>query len=186
MHVEDEINCVACLIKNTAEKFLPHFRSKHKKKHRFTDKILSYVLKARRLGMNGMKKADQHVDDYMRLKCSIYAEVRKQVNFCAVMEERKRVQRWEQFFNTNANHQFKLTQERKKTRSSRLKVKGTVVSEPAQLLEAWTTPFHKLAQTQGGCNPSLKDLHKHMTTLLSESFLKEDTFLDVHSTCSSQ
>ena len=49
----------------------------------------------------------------------------------------------------------------------------------AQLLEAWTSHFQKLAQSQVQRNQPLEILHKHMTTFLSESFQEEETFLDV-------
>ena len=55
-------------------------------------------------------------------KCSLNAEVRKRVKLCTALDERKRVQRREHFFKAKVNHRFKLPQNRKKSRSSRLRV----------------------------------------------------------------
>ncbi len=107
-------------------------------------------------------------------KCSTRSEVRKRTKCCAAMDERKRVQKQEHLFKTNAHHRFKLPQRRKKSRSSRLRVNGILVSEPSQLLGAWTAHFQKLGETQEKLNPPLRDLHKHITTLLSESLFYEE------------
>ena len=56
---------------------------------------------------------------------------------------------------------------------------GAIVSNPSDLLEAWTHHFCRLAKSQVETNLDLEGLMKQSTTLLSESFQKEEVFLDI-------
>ena len=56
---------------------------------------------------------------------------------------------------------------------------GAIVSDPSDVLEAWTHHFFPLAKSQFETTPALEELMKESTTLLSESFQKEEIFLDV-------
>ena len=177
--LDDEINQVAYIIKCTAEELLPRFKPK-KFKRSFADKVLTQICAKSKSTWKDWDKAGRPSSGPLYdSKCSLRADVRKRVKLCVAMNERKQVQRREHFFKTNAHHRFKLPQKRKKSRSSHLRVNGTLVSEPAHL-QAWTAHFQKLAQTQETQESSpLSNLRRHITTLHSESFQNMETFLDV-------
>ena len=112
-------------------------------------------------------------------KCFTHKEVKRRIKICVAMEERKRVQRREHLFKTNAHSRFKLPQKRRKSQCTRLRMNGILISDPTELLAAWTSHFQKLAQSQIELHPGLQELQQKMATLSSTSFQKEETFLDV-------
>ena len=61
--------------------------------------------------------------------------------FCSAMEERKRVQRQESLFRSNSHLCFRTPQSRSKSKCTRLRVNGTLLSDPSLLLQAWTQHF---------------------------------------------
>ena len=94
------------------------------------------------------------------------------------MEERRRVQRRETLFRANSHLRFRIPQKRGKSKCTRLRVNGALVSDPSQLLQTWTQHFQSLAKSQEK-NPALKESIKQTSTLLSATFQKVDVFLDV-------
>ena len=112
-------------------------------------------------------------------KCALRREVQQRVKFCSAMEERKRVQRQESLFRSNSHLRFRTPQSRSKSKCTRLRVNGTLLSDPSLLLQAWTQHFQSLAKSQEETNPALKESIEQSKTLLSTSFQKEEFFLDV-------
>ena len=98
---------------------------------------------------------------------------------CAAMEERRRIQRCENLFRGNAHLRFRTPQKRGKSQCTHLCVNGALVSDPSHFLEVWTQHFQNLAKSQVETNPALEEVLKQSTSLLSESFQKEEAFLDV-------
>ena len=78
-------------------------------------------------------------------------------------------------FRANSHLRFRIPQIRVKSKCTRLRVNGTLVSDPSQLLQVWT---QSLAKSQEEKNPALKESIKH-SSLLSATFQKEEVFLDV-------
>ena len=76
-------------------------------------------------------------------------------------------------------HALSCHRKRKKSQCTRLRVKGRLISEPVQLLEAWTFYFEKLAQSQMSMHTGLQDLQQKLLMLASSSFQKEEPFSDV-------
>ena len=89
------------------------------------------------------------------------------------------MQKRESLFRRNAHLRFRTPQKRGKSQCTRLCVNGEIVSDPLQLLEAWTQHFQNLAESQRKSNPALEELFRQSTSLLSSSFQKEEVFLDV-------
>ena len=89
------------------------------------------------------------------------------------------MQKRESLFRRNAHLRFRTAQKRGKSQCTRLCVNGEIVSDPLQLLEAWTQHFQNLAESQRKSNPALEELFRQSTSLLSSSFQKEEVFLDV-------
>ena len=74
-------------------------------------------------------------------------QVRKRVNYCVALAERKRVWKREKEFRTGGNGRFK-TPFRRKSHCSKLMVDGKVISDPESLLSAWTGYFKSLSRSR--------------------------------------
>ena len=180
-HIDREIRHVAWMIEDAAQKSLPHLQSK--KAHKFSDRTLSQLCaqskEAWRVWCEGGRPSSGPLYD---AKCTMRRKVRQRIKFCAAMEERKRVQKCEKLFKTNAYPRFRIPQKHQKSQCTCLRVNGTLISDPSHLLNAWTQHFQSLAKSQVDLHPTLKELMKQLTSLLSESFQKEEMFLDTQFT----
>ena len=107
-------------------------------------------------------------------KCALRREVRHRIKYCSAMDERRWVQRRETLFRTNSHLRFRTPQKRGKSKCTRLRVNGAMVSDPSLLLQAWTQHFQSLAKSQEDTNPALKESIKQSSTLLSVTFQKEE------------
>ena len=56
---------------------------------------------------------------------------------------------------------------------------GNLISDPIELLEAWSTHFETLAQSQIHTQTGLQESQTELTSLASASYQREETFLDV-------
>ena len=112
-------------------------------------------------------------------KCALRREVQQRKKLCAAMEERKGVQRRENFFSANSHLWFRISQKHGKSQCTRLYVDGALVSDPSHVLDVWTQHFQSLAKSQEDTEPEIQELLKQLTTLLSETFQEEEVFLDV-------
>ena len=176
--LDDEIKHIAALIKEAAESLLPHCEAK--KASRFKDSTLSKLCVTSKVAWEAWKDGGRpNVGPLHEAKCLACNEVRRRIKVCAAMKERKRVQRREYLFRKNANSRFKLPQKRKKSQCTRLRVGGKLISDPTQLLEAWTSHFQDLAQSQIHMHEGLQELQLELASLASESYQKEEPFLDI-------
>ena len=174
--VNNEIKHVAWLIKNAAESCLPHC---HSKTFSFKDKVLAQLSTKSKFVWDAWKDSGKPQDGPLyKAKCLARREVKKRVKFCAAMEERRKVQRCEHMFKSKSKYRFKLPQ-RKKNQSTCLRVNGKLITDSAQLLEAWTEHFQSLGQSCVLSNDGLGDLEQHVTEFRSTSFHREETFLDM-------
>ena len=176
--LNDEIQHVASVLKDAAEAFLPHCKAP--KATRFNDKTLSQLCAKSKLAWREWSDGGRPCEGPLyEAKCSARKELRKRIKMCEAMKERKRVQRREHLFRTNAPSRFKTPQGRKKSRCTRLRVDGNLISDPIELLEAWSTHFETLAQSQIHTQTGLQESQTELTSLASASYQREDTFLDV-------
>ena len=67
------------------------------------------------------------------------------------MDERKRIMRREEMFKRKDNRQFSAPH-KKKSRSSKLRVDGKVITEEGDLMMAWVTHFGGLCKSMAGTN----------------------------------
>ena len=177
-HINREIEHVAWLIVDAALKTLQHL--KPKKSHNFRDRTLFQLCAESKEAwrvwcVEGRPSSGPLYD----AKCALRREVRQRIKLCAAMEERKRVQRRENLFRANSHLRFRIPQKRGKSQCTRLRVDGALVSDPSHVLDVWTQHFQSLAKSQGDTEPEIKELLKQLTTLLSETFQKEEVFIDV-------
>ena len=176
--LDDEIKYIATLIKEAAESLLPHCEAK--KASRFKDRTLSKLCAESKVAWVAWKDSGMPSEGLLYgAKCSARNKVRRRIKMCAAMEERKRVQRRESLFRKNANSRFRLPQKRKKSQSTRLRVGGKLISDPTQLLEVWTSHFQDLAESQIHMHEGLQELQLELASLASESYQKEELFLDI-------
>ena len=171
-----EIKHVAWLIKDAAEKTLPHF--KPRRIHRFKDRMLSRLCAKSKEAWRAWCEDGRPSDGPLyEAKCSLRNEVRRRIRLCSAIRERKKVQQRENLFKTNAHShcRFHTPQNRGKSRCTRLRVNGALLSDPTQLLEAWTNHFQNLAKSQLSTREGLQ---QESTSMLSSSFQKEELFLD--------
>ena len=172
--MECEIKHVAWLIKDAAEKTLPHF--KPRRVHRFKDRMLSRLCAKSKEAWRAWCEDGRPSDGPLyEAKCSLRNEVRRRIRLCSAIRERKKVQQRENIFKTNAHCRFHTPQNRGKSRCTRLRVNGALLLDPTQLLEAWTNHFQNLAKSQLSMQEGLQ---QESTSLLSSSFQKEELFLD--------
>ena len=91
-HINREIEHVAWLITNAAQKTLPLL--KPKKAHRFRDRTLSQLcVESKKAWRVWCEEGRPPTGPLYDAKCSLRREVRQQIKFCAVVKERKQIQR---------------------------------------------------------------------------------------------
>ena len=177
-HIGQEIRHVAWLVNDAAQKTLPPL--KPRRANGFRDKTLSQLcIRSKEAWRAWCREGRSVSGPSYDAKCALRREVRQWVKFCSAMEERKRVQRQESLFRSNSHLRFCTPQSRSKSKCTRLRVNGTLLSDPSLLLQAWTQHFQSLAKSQEETNPALKESIEQSKTLLSTTFLKDEVFLDV-------
>ena len=130
--LDDEIRHVASLIISAAETLLPHCESK---KTTRLDRTLSKLCTNSKSAWRKWNDSGRPSEGPLyEANCNALKEVRKHVEACAAMKERKRVLKREHLFRTNDNRHFKLPQWRKKSHCTRLRVDGQLISDPTRLL----------------------------------------------------
>ena len=75
--------------------------------------------------------------------------VRKRVHWCVARSERLRVQKRDRLFVTQDSRRFK-TPQMKKSRCSKLVVRGEKIQDPETLLKVWAEHFQKLDESRLG------------------------------------
>ena len=91
------------------------------------------------------------------LKNRLRREVRSCVHRCAGRAERKRVGRFERRFRERSHCRYRLPGG-KKSRCSKLRVDGKLISDKDELLQAWVRHFSKLAESRIGSESGLRVL----------------------------
>ena len=140
---------------------------KPRRANRFRDKTLSQLcIRSKEAWRAWCREGRPVSGPSYDAKCALRREVRQRVKFCSAMEERKRVQRQESLFRSNSHLRFRTPQSRSKSKCTRLRVNGTLLSDPSLLLQAWTQHFQNLAKSQEETNPAVKESIEHSKTLL--------------------
>ena len=175
--LNDEIQHVSSLIINAAETFLPHCKTIKTSRFR-TILCHNFASRANLLGRNGMIAVDPMRVLFM--KKSVVLEMKlESVLRCVRQWKRGNEYNIANIYSRNKTARFMLPQKRKKPYCSRLRVNGHLISDSAELLEAWSAHFESLAQSVIDKVPALQNLHDNLASLVSESFQKEEQFLDI-------
>ena len=164
-HIGQEIRHVAWLVNDAAQKTLPLLKPRWA--NRFRDKTLSQLCIRSKEAWRAWCREGRPVSrPAYDAKCALRRK------FCSAMEERKRVQWQESLFRSNSHLCFRTPQSRSKSKCTRLRVNGTLLSDPSLLLQAWTQHF----QSPRGNNPALKQSIEQSKTLLSTPSRRRRSF----------
>ena len=106
--------------------------------------------------------------------------VKQRIKSCAAMKERKLIQTREKHFRSSAPYRFKIPQKRRKSQCTRLRVDGNLISDPLQLMKAWTQHFRNLTQSQIGSNPASLKLQRFCHPSCHLAFRKRKCFWMFH------
>ena len=167
-----EIELVAGLLTDAAEKLLPHVQPRRKAKWR--DDTLSHLCAQSRAARAAWKEAGRPGEGPLfDEKCRLHRAVRKRLRFCAARSERVRVHRRERMFAARDSKRFR-TPQWKKSRCAKLAVGGEMAQDPEALLQVQKLMKSRVESTPGLCE--LKQKVEGMETLSHEN---EEFQLDV-------
>ena len=104
-------------------------------------------------------------------------EVRKRVNICAAMNERKRVSRRENLFRSGSRNRF-CGPHKRKPRCSKLKVGNNLITDKEDLLHIWADYFTMLSKSKIKDTEGLQHLNDKVQCLYNSSLSNEEYILD--------
>ena len=172
--LDDQIKQVAGLLVDTARETLPEVQSR--RRVRMKDDILSRLCCQSRAAWRAWKEAGSPREGPLfEQKNQLRREVRTRVNYCSAMVERRRVQRREMFRSQDSSR-FRVPG-KQRSRCSKLRVDGRLLSDPEELLTAWSSHFRMLSESKKDV-PELSELGKRVEEMAAESFANEEAILD--------
>ena len=176
-----EMKLVADNIKNAADLTLPTVKSgkTRKNSHFFKDSTLKLLCDQSKSSWKMWCEAGRpNSGQLYERKIGLRRELRKRINVCAAVDERTRTRRRENMFLQKDNKRFHAPH-RKKSRTSKLRVNGEVLSKRSDLLGAWADHFGKLSTSHVDSEDGLKQLANKLTNLETASLSNEECILDV-------
>ena len=176
--MSEEIEQVARLLSDAADRILPYVQPK--RKSRWRDATLSCLCAQSCAARRAWKVAGCPTDGPLyEEKGRLRRAVRRRVRFCAARVERLRIQRRERMFAVGSRGRFRAPH-RGKSRCTRLVVDGgEVVSDPESLLQVWASHLSQLCKSRGDDLPGLEALKERMDLLALQSNRSEEVLLDV-------
>jgi len=131
---------------------------KGKKTHFFKDSTLKFLCERSKSAWKAWCDAGRpQSGPLFESKNGLRREVKKRVNLCAAVDERKCIRRREMMFKRKDNRRFRAPH-RMKSRCSKLRVDGEVLSNKDDLLGAWANHFSKLSKSRVLSDEGLKQL----------------------------
>ena len=179
--LNEEVELVAGKIKSAAELTLPILqpRNKGKTNQFFKDTTLKFLCERSKAAWKVWCEAGRpQFDPLSESKNGLRREVKKRVNHCAADEERKRIRKREIMFKHKDNRRFRAPH-RMKSRCSKLRMNGEVLSNKDNLLGAWADHFSKLSKSREHSEDGLKQLGNKINDLEIASLSNEEHILDV-------
>ena len=174
-HLDAHIKHLATLMVEAAEETLPVVQPR--RKARMKDDVLSRLCAQSRAAWRVWKEAGSPWEGLLFEQMNkLRREVRKRVHYCAAMTERRRVQRREMMFRNHDSSRFRIPG-KQRSRCSKLRVGGRIVSDPDEMLGAWSSHFKRLSE----CNrdaPGLSELEDKVDEMAAKSHASEEGILD--------
>ena len=175
--MNNEIECMATFLKQSAIDTIPAFKARKSKKRYIKDEKLKTKCNASRDAWRRWKNCG-HPRSGMAydLMKEAKKEVKQYVSICRAREERAKIQRRDQLFKNRDSARFNVP--RRKTTCNKLIVDKRFVSEKAELLDCWKTHFSHLAESQLDRSSPTAEGVPHITTLYARSFSYDDQIVD--------
>ena len=174
--INDEIQLVSKHIIDAAKRTLPSI--KPKKQRFFKDPTLKQICDKSKVAWMAWVDAGHPPDGLLYdSKNHWRREVKKRVNLCVAMDERRRVRRRENLFRSGANNRFRGPNLRK-PRCSKLKVSNNLVTDKEDLLRTWADHFTELSKSKINDSEDLQCLNDKVQSLYNASLSNEEYLLD--------
>ena len=174
-HLDAHIKHVATLMVEAAEETLPVVQPR--RKVRMKDDVLSRLCAQSRAAWRVWKEAGSPREGLLfEQKNKLRREVRRRVHYCAAMTERRRVQRREMLFRNHDSSRFRIPG-KQRSRCSKLRVGGRIVSDPDEVLGAWASHFKRLSESNRDA-PGLSELEDKVEEMAVKSHANEEGILD--------
>ena len=179
--LNDEMEMIAKNIRLSAEMILPTIRSSKKgtKSKFFNDSTLKHLCQHSKSAWKEWCDAGRpQSGPLLETKRDLRREIKKCINLCAAVDERKRTRKREQMFKQKNNRRFRAPH-RRKARCSKLRVNGEIISNTEDLVGVWANHFSSLAKSQLPSEEALQQLNEKVNNLATKSLLHDECILDV-------
>ena len=179
--LNEELELIANNIKTLAEMTLPTIQpsKKRKKSHFFKDSTLKHLCERSKSAWREWCDAGRPQSGPLyETKKDLRREIKKRINLCAAIDERKPTTRRERMFRQKESRRFKAPH-RQIARCSKLRVNGEVLSARDDLVGAWANHFSNLSKSLLPSEEGLQQLDKKMDDLTTGSLSNEEYILDV-------
>ena len=174
-HLDAQIKHVARIMVETAEETLPVIQPG--RKPRLRDDILSRLCAQSRTAWRVWKEAGRPREGLLfEQKNQLRREVRTRVNYCSAMAERRRVQRREMMFRHHDSSRFRMPG-KQKSRCFKLRVRGKILSDPKELLAAWSSHFRMPSESCRDA-PGMPELKDNIEVMAVRLHANEEAILD--------
>ena len=174
-HLDAHIKHVATLMVEAAEETLPVVQPR--RKVRMKDDVLSRLCAQSCAAWRVWKEAGSPREGLLfEQRNKLRREVRRRVHYCAAMTERRRVQRREMLFRNHDSSRFRIPG-KQRSRCSKLRVGGRIVSDPDEVLGAWASHFKRLSESNRDA-PGLSELEDKVEEMAVKLHANEEGILD--------
>ena len=178
--LNEEVEMMVNNIKSVAEMTLPTIQpsKKGKKSHFFKDSTLKHLCEHSKCAWREWHDAGRPKSGPLfETKKGFRREIRKRINLCAAIDERKRTRRRKRMFKQKDNRCFRAPH-KLKARCSKLRVNGEV----DDLVGSWANHFSYLFKSHLSSEDGLQQLDKKIDDLATTFFSNEEYILDVQFT----
>ena len=179
-HLNDEVEMVVNNIKIIATETLPNVKPRKKRKNAtyFKDSTLKSLCAHSKSTWHEWCDAGRpQSGPLFERKKELRREIRKRIKICSAVNERKRVKR-EALFQSKDNRWFRAPHSNR-PRCSKLRVNGGVLSDKADLVQAWGDHFSTLAKSRRQSHEEHSTLQSKVDDLTTASLSNEEYILDV-------
>ena len=174
--VNAEIKLVTKCIIDSAALILP--KVKPRKQRFFRDSTLKQICGKNKGAWKAWVDADRPpYGPLYNSKNHWCRKVRKRVNICAAMNERKWVSKRENLFRSGSGNRF-CAPHKRKPRCSKLKVGNQLITDKEDLLHIWADYFAMLSKSKIKDTEGLQHLNDKVQSLYNSSLSNEEYILD--------
>ena len=178
-----ELNADICSVSqqlcSAALKTLPLRSASKQKKKWYGDQTLARLALQKKAAWDEWTAGGRPVDGPLHdAKTKTRADFRKRMKICVAIDERKRIQHFDQQFKKKSSNRFKPPSKRCQQGLSLL-INQQVTSDPYTILSTWGEHFTKLSATNEEEFPAISSMKERVKQLMTASFKNDDSLLDV-------